>query len=145
MKKYLMLPVAVLACAFTLGGQAYGAHGEAQGKINVNAATKEELAWFFWRSGIGDSVQVAENTIEYRETNGPFRDIDELGKVKGINDYGLNQIRLWVKVEGESDYKPEKEESPGRYPYPGTPVPRDGASKGNFPEDEPYGPWRPRP
>ena len=145
MKRYLMILIAVPVSAFALGGPAYGAHDEASGQINVNTATRDEPALLLWRSGIGDSVQLAENIIEYREASGPFRNINEHKEVKGINDYEFSRIRLWVKVEGETDYKPRKEESPSGYPYPGVPVPRDGVPKGNFPEDEPYGPWRTRP
>lgn len=145
MKRYFAITVAVLVFALALGGQALGYHEGATGKINVNTAAKDELAWFLWRSGIGNAANVADNIIAYRKANGPFRDIEELRKVKGISSYRFNQISLWVKVEGETDYKPGKAESPSGYPYPEVPFPRDGPSKGNFPEDEQYGPWSPRP
>jgi competence ComEA-like helix-hairpin-helix protein len=145
MKRYLMTLIIVLVSAFILEDPAFGAHEGASGQINVNTATKDELALLLWRSGIGDSVQIAENIIEYREAGGPFRNINELKEVKGINDYEFSQIRLWVKVEGESDYKARKKESPSGYPHPGVPVPRNGPPRGNFPEDQPYGPWRTRP
>lgn len=139
-----MMTIAVLV--FTLGfeGLAHGAHEGAEGQINVNTATKDELAWFLWRSGIGDSAGVAENIVEYRKANGPFRDIIDLRDVKGIDDYAFSQISLWIKVQGKTDYTPEGEQTPG-YPYPGNPSPENGASKGRFPGDELYGPWRTSP
>lgn len=145
MKRYLMILITVLVAAFVFGSPADAAHEGDSGQVNINTATREELALLLWRSGIGDSVQLAENIIEYREASGPFRNIDELKEVKGINDYEFSRINLWVKVEGESDYKPRKEESPSGYSYPGGPVPRNGVPRGNFPEDQPYGPWRTRP
>lgn len=144
MKSYLLIPMVVLALASSLGGQEYGPGEGAAGKINVNTATRQELAWLLWRSGVGDSVNVADNIIEYREAHGPFRNIEELRKIKGINTFGYERIRLWVKVEGKTDYR-LKEEERSAYPYPETPFPGNGASKGDFPDDRPYGPWRTRP
>ena len=52
--------------------------------ININTADKETLMAVI--KGVGDKK--AEAIIQYREKNGPFKSIDELSNVKGI-DVGI--------------------------------------------------------
>ena len=52
--------------------------------ININTADKETLMAFI--KGVGDKK--AEAIIQYREKNGPFKSIDELSNIKGI-DVGI--------------------------------------------------------
>ena len=53
----------------------------ASGKININTATAEELETL---PGIGEKR--ARAIVEDRQSNGPFRTIEELTRVKGIGD-----------------------------------------------------------
>ncbi len=145
MKRRLVMTIAVLVLTLGFEGLTHGAHEGATGQVNVNTATKDELAWFLWKSGIGDSAGIAENIVEYRKANGPFRDIDDLRNVRGIDDYAFGQIRLWIKLQGETDYEGNDEGNPPGYPYLENPSLEDNASKGRFPGDEPYGPWRTSP
>ena len=52
--------------------------------ININTADKETLMAVI--KGVGDKK--AEAIIQYREKNGPFKSIDELSNIKGI-DVGI--------------------------------------------------------
>lgn len=58
------------------------------GKVSLNAADAGELEKL---PGIGPVL--AQRIVEYRKTNGPFRDIGELKKVNGIGDSKYNQIK----------------------------------------------------
>lgn len=64
------------------------------GRLNINSATKEELSML---PGIGDSL--SERIIEYREKNGPFENITDLTKVKGIGTKLLESIRQYITVD----------------------------------------------
>lgn len=57
-------------------------------KININTASLEELLKI---SGIGESK--AKNIIEYRETNGQFKNIEEIKNINGIGDSLFNKIK----------------------------------------------------
>jgi len=63
-------------------------------KIDINSATAKELSQI---KGIGASK--AEAIVEYRNTNGKFKSIDELLKVKGIGSKLLNVIKEEAEVK----------------------------------------------
>ena len=65
----------------------------AQGKININKATAEELTSL---SGIGEAKALA--IIEYRETNGAFRETADIMKVSGIGEALYNKIKDDIDV-----------------------------------------------
>ncbi len=144
-RRLITILAGVLVFAAFIGTAAYGSDGEATGKLNINTATQQELAWFLWRNGLGNAVELSENIVSYRQLNGPFNDIRGLREVSGITAYEFDRIKLWVKLAGESDYRPGRESPALRYPYPGAPVPRDDYPHNRYPDDEPYGPWRIRP
>ncbi len=144
-RRLITILAGVLVFAAFIGTAAYGIDGEATGKLNINTATQQELAWFLWRNGLGNAVELSENIVSYRQLNGPFNDIRGLREVRGITAYEFDRIKLWVKLAGESDYRPGREPPAPRYPYPGAPVPRDDYPHNRYPDDEPYGPWRIRP
>lgn len=70
--------------------------GTAFAVVNINTASRAELESL---QGIG-SVK-AKAIIEYREKNGSFASIDELGKVSGIGSGTIKQLRDVVVVEAE--------------------------------------------
>ena len=59
--------------------------------LNVNTATAAELEAL---PGIGPTL--AARIVEDRETNGPFTNVDDLKRVKGIGDKLLERIRPYV-------------------------------------------------
>lgn len=71
------------------------ASGSSEGNatVNVNQATKEELMTV---SGIGEKK--AQDIIDYRESNGPFQQIDELINVSGIGEKTLEKLRDQLTV-----------------------------------------------
>ena len=63
--------------------------GFCEATININTADKQTLVEGI--SGVGEKK--AEAIISYRESNGPFKSIDELVNVKGISDKTIEKNR----------------------------------------------------
>ncbi len=63
-------------------------------KVNINTADEAALKSL---KGIGEKK--AKAIIEYRQKNGPFKSVDDLGKVKGIGDKRLGKLKDQVTVE----------------------------------------------
>ena len=61
--------------------------------VDLNTATAEQLDAL---PGIGPATAAA--IIADREANGPFRSVDDLGRVRGIGDAKLQQLRGLVRV-----------------------------------------------
>lgn len=61
--------------------------------ISINNATKDELMTL---SGIGEAK--AEDIIEYRSANGPFKKIEDLMNVSGIGESIYNKIKDYIKL-----------------------------------------------
>ena len=86
MKKLLV----VLAIWFAI-------HGVAIAAVNINTATKEELTSL---KGIGEKR--AQDIIDYRTKNGPFKSVDDLEKVPGIGPGTMKQIRSELTTSGKT-------------------------------------------
>lgn len=65
----------------------------AEGKVNLNTATKEELMTL---TGIGDAK--AQAIITFRESNGGFSSIEEIMQIEGIKEGVFNKIKDAVTV-----------------------------------------------
>ncbi|MCK1982090.1 MULTISPECIES: helix-hairpin-helix domain-containing protein [Peribacillus] len=70
------------------------AKGASGGLVNLNAATQEDLETL---TGIGPSK--ANAILEYRETVGKFKEVDELKKVTGIGDKTFERLRDSISVK----------------------------------------------
>ncbi|NEU03394.1 helix-hairpin-helix domain-containing protein [Clostridium senegalense] len=67
--------------------------GKENNKININKASIEQLKTL---SGIGDSK--AKAILDYRESNGGFKSIDELSNIDGIGGKTLEKLRDKVDI-----------------------------------------------
>lgn len=61
--------------------------------LNLNKATVEQLIEL---PGIGEKT--AEAIVADRKANGPFRSVDDLGRVKGVGDATVDKVRDLVTV-----------------------------------------------
>jgi competence protein ComEA len=68
--------------------------GTSGGLVNLNTATQEDLQTL---TGIGPSK--ANAILEYRETAGKFKEVDELKQVTGIGDKTFERLRDSISVK----------------------------------------------
>jgi len=61
--------------------------------VNINTATKHELASL---KGLGDKR--AQEIVDYRTKYGPFKTVDDLGKVPGIGPAFVKRIRSQITI-----------------------------------------------
>jgi competence protein ComEA len=88
MKKLLTLLAALLLTSIAW----------AQGAVNINTASAEEIAEGL--KGVGMSK--AQAIVEYREANGTFLHVDELVNVKGIGIRTIDQNRGLILLGSET-------------------------------------------
>ena len=63
-------------------------------KLDLNKASAEELVQL---KGIGQSY--AERIIKYRENNGPFVQVEDIMKIKGIGSKIFESIKHQIVIE----------------------------------------------
>jgi len=88
--------VVLLLLGSAVPGQAASAakaQASPESPVDINKATVESLMTV---PGIGKVT--AERIVKWRETNGPFRRIEDLIKVKGIGDKTFDKLRPYIKV-----------------------------------------------
>ncbi len=83
MKRSTMALITMMTVALMMAW-AVPALAEEAGLVNINTAGIEQLMTL---EGIGESY--AERIIEFREKNGPFQNLEDLLKVKGIGEKTL--------------------------------------------------------
>ena len=71
-----------------VAGDTLGQASQPAGKININAAGLQELCTL---SGIGENT--AKKIISYRESNGPFKTIEDIMNVPGIKESKFEAIK----------------------------------------------------
>ncbi|MFJ5715439.1 helix-hairpin-helix domain-containing protein [Neobacillus sp. NPDC093127] len=70
-----------------------GGAGKTQGKININKATESELQTL---PGIGPAKAAA--IIEYRNTSGPFKAVEDIKNISGIGDKTFEKLKDSIAV-----------------------------------------------
>lgn len=63
--------------------------------ININTADRETLVTMI--NGVGDKK--ADAIVAYRDTNGPFKSVDELANIKGIDKGIIEKNRESLTTE----------------------------------------------
>ena len=86
------------AISCVLFALAVGAHAENEDKLNLNAATAEQLA-----KVPGLNQDLAEKIIELRKENGEFIDMEELLDIPGIDNKLLRQLKKHLFIEPVDD------------------------------------------
>ena len=92
-RQVMTTPVRVLPVSGASGVATVEPDSTSAGLININSATASELDSL---PGIGPALSA--RIIEHRETNGPFRTIDDLEAVKGISERMVNEMRGLITV-----------------------------------------------
>lgn len=82
--------------------------------VNINTASKEELDKL---PGVGPVK--AQAIIDERTKNGPFKNVEDIKRVKGIGDATFDKLKGDISVSGASSPKAEakseaKEEKPAK-------------------------------
>ena len=89
-KRQMLIGLCILLAAFLMAPVLVVA-GD---KVNINTASKEALSGL---NGIGPVT--AERIIEYRDKNGPFKNKEEITKVKGVGEKTFQKIKDSIVVE----------------------------------------------
>lgn len=66
---------------------------QAGNKVNINTADKTELDKL---PGIGPTL--AQRILDYREENGPFKNINDLKKVKGMSQSRFDKLKEMITI-----------------------------------------------
>ncbi|WP_107850489.1 ComEA family DNA-binding protein [Oceanimonas marisflavi] len=90
MKK--LLAPALLSILMATGAPAFANEENTESavvtSININTANAEQLAQL---SGVGPAKAAA--IVDYRDTNGPFKSVDDLALVRGIGEATIDKNR----------------------------------------------------
>ena len=84
---------AMVVAAASLGAAAET--GPEAGVVNINTADAEQLQML---PRVGPAL--AERIIGYRESNGPFKAVEEIVAVKGIGDASLEKLEPYLVTSG---------------------------------------------
>ncbi len=89
------IAVVFVALVLAVSSLAMAADETATGVVNINTAGSEQLQLL---PRVGPAL--ADRIIEFRETNGLFKSIDELVAVKGIGESSLVRLEPYVATTG---------------------------------------------
>ena len=86
---------AALAVALTLTAGVAAAAGKAapSGKVNINAASAEQLGTL---PGVG--AKLAARIVEHRQKSGPFKSVQELMNVQGVGEKNFEKLQPYLTV-----------------------------------------------
>ena len=97
---------AVLVAALSLLAVAATPAVAADGKVNINTASVEQLQLL---PRIGPSV--AQRIVEHRKSNGQFKTAEDLMLVRGIGEKSFETLKPYLAISGETTLS-EKVRSP---------------------------------
>jgi len=86
----------ILLAAIALAGVGAAAIA-AEGKVNINQASAEQLALL---PRVGPSV--AQRIVDFREENGGFKAVEDLMLVRGIGEKTFEGLAPYVAISGET-------------------------------------------
>lgn len=92
-KRSILVLILVVVLGWFVSGNALAA---AEGKININTASIEELEQL---KGVGSAY--AAKIVEYREQNGPFTAPEDIMNVQGIGDKTFDENKDIIVVEDQ--------------------------------------------
>ncbi|MFA7148459.1 MAG: helix-hairpin-helix domain-containing protein, partial [Syntrophomonadaceae bacterium] len=76
------------------GSYSSGASNQNSAMVNINTASAQEMADQL--DGIGPAL--GQRIVDYRTSNGPFKDIEEIKNVSGIGDKRFEAIKNKISV-----------------------------------------------
>jgi competence ComEA-like helix-hairpin-helix protein len=89
-----LLP-AILGVLIICGVSVAAEGSQPSGVVNINTASAEELQLL---PRVGPAL--AGRIIEFRESNGPFRTVDEILAVKGIGESSFEKLEPYIVTSG---------------------------------------------
>ncbi len=99
--------LALVLVIFASAALASAAGGESStGVVNINTANAEQLQLL---PRVGPAL--AGRIIAFRESNGPFRSVEEIVAVKGIGESSFAKLEPYLTINGETTLD-EKVRSP---------------------------------
>jgi len=96
----------IITLAAALAGQALAAPVPAGPKVNINTASAAELQLL---PRIGPAV--AGRIVEFRDSHGAFKSIEELMRVRGVGEKTFELLKPYLATEGQTTLK-EKVKTP---------------------------------
>ncbi len=111
MKRYTMITGVILIAILTLCMASCGKKSQTAAKVDLNTATVQQL-----QQVPGIDRTLAQNIVAFRDANGPFSSVDDLARVKGMNQQKLDSLRNYVTVKGPSGAQqgsPQGGQTPG--------------------------------
>ena len=87
--------VVLIALVLAVSSLAMAADETATGVVNINTAGSEQLQLL---PRVGPAL--ANRIIEFRESNGLFKTVDELVAVKGIGETSLAKLEPFITTSG---------------------------------------------
>jgi len=92
-----MITGVILIAFLTLCMTSCGKKTQTAAKVDLNTATVQQL-----QQVPGVDQTLAQNIVTFRDENGPFSSVDDLARVKGMDQQKLDSLRDYVTVKGAS-------------------------------------------
>jgi competence protein ComEA len=83
-----------------------GTGSQSWGVVNVNTATADQITALGSLNRI--SSKLAQGIVDYRNEKGPFKSLDDLINVKGMNRTRLDDLKPWLVLEGKSTFRSQR-------------------------------------